>query len=187
MRGQAFVVFETLDSAKVAVKEMAGKELFEKPMNVHYAKEQSDATVQRQGNEAELDSHKKQRLSRKETRQVELDRLKKEARNKGRQLPGDQGGPGAKRRKLGSEGTNALENLPPNKILFLQELPPGITAQPLEEVFDKFKGFMEVRVMASRRLGFVEFTTDGEAVVAKEATKDLTIEGHKVKITYAKK
>lgn len=41
--------------------------------------------------------------------------------------------------------------------------------------------------MAVRRLGFVEFETDEDAVAAKEDTAGLVLEGSQVQITYAKK
>lgn len=49
MRGQAFVVFETLDSAQAAVNAIQSekKELFGKVINVSFAKTKSDATVKR--------------------------------------------------------------------------------------------------------------------------------------------
>lgn len=80
-----------------------------------------------------------------------------------------------------------LDFLPPNKILFLQELPPGVQQGMVEAAFSSYKGFTEVRLMAVRRLGFVEFETDEDAVAAKEGSTGLVLEGFSVRITYAKK
>lgn len=66
-KGQAFVVFDDVKAAERAIKEVQGFELFEKPMILDYAKNPSDATVQREGNHDEFDSHKRRRLAEKGT------------------------------------------------------------------------------------------------------------------------
>lgn len=64
-KGQAFIVFDNVDSAARAVDEINGFELFEKPMVVDYAKTRSDATVLREGGSEELEVHKRRRLAEK--------------------------------------------------------------------------------------------------------------------------
>lgn len=64
-RGQAFVVFEDVESAERAIKEVQGFELFEKPMLLDYAKTRSDATVQKESDEEEFESYKRRRLAEK--------------------------------------------------------------------------------------------------------------------------
>lgn len=49
-KGQAFIVFESIESAQKAIEEIQGFELFEKPMQLAFAKTRSDATVKRVGN-----------------------------------------------------------------------------------------------------------------------------------------
>lgn len=174
MRGQAFVVFESIDSAKKAQQEMRNRELFGKPMIVQFAKTKSDATISQSGNEEALDTHKRRRIASKELRQVEDSKrpaLSTSTSSK----------PTSRKKK------DQLDFLPPNKILFLQDLPAGIQQSAVEAIFSQFKGFMEVRLMEVRRLGFVEFETDEDAVSAKENTAGLVMEDSAVRITYAKK
>lgn len=64
-KGQAFVVFDDVKAAELAIKEVQGFELFEKPMILDYAKTPSDATVKREGNHDEFDSHRRRRLAEK--------------------------------------------------------------------------------------------------------------------------
>lgn len=64
-KGQAFIVFDSIDSATKAIEEVQGFELFEKPMQLAYAKTRSDATVKRTGDEEEFESHKRRRLAEK--------------------------------------------------------------------------------------------------------------------------
>jgi len=65
-KGQAFVVFEDIESAKRAVQEINGFELLGKPMVLDFAKTWSDATVLRDGGPEELELHKRRRLAEKE-------------------------------------------------------------------------------------------------------------------------
>lgn len=58
-------MFESVESAQKAIEEIQGFELFEKPMQLAFAKTRSDATVKRVGNEEEFESHKRRRLAEK--------------------------------------------------------------------------------------------------------------------------
>lgn len=64
-KGQAFIVFDNVESATRAIDEVNGFELFDKPMVLDYAKTKSDATVLREGGTEELEVHKRRRLAEK--------------------------------------------------------------------------------------------------------------------------
>lgn len=64
-KGQAFIVFDNVQSATNAIDEINGFELFEKPMMLDYARTRSDATVLREWGEDELEVHKRRRLAEK--------------------------------------------------------------------------------------------------------------------------
>lgn len=64
-KGQAFIVFEDPESARAAVEETQGFEIFDKPMQVALARTRSDATVKRVGTEEEFEQHKRRRLAEK--------------------------------------------------------------------------------------------------------------------------
>jgi RNA recognition motif-containing protein len=64
-KGQAFIVFHSVESAEKAIEEIQGFELFEKPMQLAFAKTRSDATVKRSGDEEEFELHKRRRLAEK--------------------------------------------------------------------------------------------------------------------------
>jgi RNA recognition motif-containing protein len=64
-KGQAFIVFDNVESATRAIEEVNGFELFEKPMVLDYAKTRSDAIVLKEGGEEELEVHKRRRLAEK--------------------------------------------------------------------------------------------------------------------------
>lgn len=64
-RGQAFIVFDSPDAAQRALEEVQGFDLFDKPMQLDYARTRSDATVKAEGTEEELEVHKRRRLAEK--------------------------------------------------------------------------------------------------------------------------
>lgn len=64
-KGQAFIVFDNVDSATQAITEINGFDLFEKPMALDYAKTKSDVTVLRERGDSELEAHKRRRLAEK--------------------------------------------------------------------------------------------------------------------------
>ncbi|KAK9455680.1 hypothetical protein V1511DRAFT_498424 [Dipodascopsis uninucleata] len=179
MRGQAFVVFNDMKAAAQAKEEVQGFQLFEQPMVIEFAKSKSDAIVKKIGEEA-FEEHKKLRLEAKERRKAEeAEQAKKKKRPAGALASGR-----PSKKAMGI----ADELLPPNKILFLQNLPDDITADMLTEVFERFNGFFEVRLVPGRKgIAFIEYETDENAVEAKEGTKDIVFDNKTPKITYARK
>lgn len=67
-RGQAFIVFDKVESATRAIEDVQGFELFDKPMVLEYAKTKSDALVQLQGDKGEFERHRRSRLAEKGTK-----------------------------------------------------------------------------------------------------------------------
>lgn len=64
-RGQAFVVFESAEEAQDAIDDLQGFDLFDRPMQLAFAKTRSDATVKREDGDEGLERHKKHRLAEK--------------------------------------------------------------------------------------------------------------------------
>ena len=59
------MVFDTIEAAEKAIREVQGFSLFEKPMVLQFARTKSDATVKMVGNEEELEAHKRRRVAEK--------------------------------------------------------------------------------------------------------------------------
>lgn len=79
------------------------------------------------------------------------------------------------------------EFLPPNKILFVQNLPDDYDVEALSAVFGRFEGFREVRMVPGRKgIAFVEYEAETGAITAKENTAGITLgsEGKGIKVTY---
>lgn len=66
-KGQAFIVYDDVEAAEDAIREVQGFELFEKPMVLDYARTRSDATVLREGDDQRFEAHKRSRLAEKGT------------------------------------------------------------------------------------------------------------------------
>ncbi|KAI9724136.1 MAG: hypothetical protein M1812_000855 [Candelaria pacifica] len=197
-RGQAFVVFDTPEAAERAIKEIQGFELFDKPMLLDYARTRSDATVMNQGDGEEFEAHKRRRLAEKERKQAleaaeAQKKLKRPAPSTAPETS-TTSRPTKATRGAGLKSTNTAaaavvpdEYLPPNKILFVQNLPEDYDIDGLSAIFARFEGFKEVRLVPGRKgLAFVEYDAEVGAISAKENTAGMTLgeEGKVVKVTY---
>jgi RNA recognition motif-containing protein len=90
--------------------------------------------------------------------------------------------------KSTSVATSAVvpdEYLPPNKILFLQNVPEEYDVEALSGIFGRFDGFREIRLVPGRRgIAFVEYDAEQGAITAKENTAGMTLGDKKLKVTY---
>ena len=64
-KGQAFIVFDSAEEAGDAIEELQGFDLFDRPMQLAFAKTRSDAIVLKEDGEDGLEKHKKHRLAEK--------------------------------------------------------------------------------------------------------------------------
>jgi len=79
------------------------------------------------------------------------------------------------------------EYLPPNRILFVQNLPDDYDKEALTSIFGRFEGFREVRMVPGRSgIAFVEYEAEAGAITAKENTAGMALKnGEKtMKVTY---
>ncbi|CAG8492021.1 3651_t:CDS:2 [Diversispora eburnea] len=173
MRGQAFVVFKEQDSAVI-----------------QYAKTKSDAIAKLDGT---IEENKRQRMEAREKRAREPPAKKFKSNNTQIYPMGASNTSGAQLFHFGHQvpatGNIPDEYLPPNNILFLQNLPNDITASTLIALFEQYPGFKEVRsIHPAKGIAFVEYDNEPQAMIAKEALSNHPITpDHKLKITYAKK
>lgn len=196
-KGQAFIVFEDADSAAKAIEEVQGFELFGKPMKLDFAKTRSDATVKQQEGDSGLERWKRSRLAEKERRQA-AEKVNATAGAK-RPLGGvvqpvadvrpakTQKGAGLKGSSANASAVIPDEYLPPNKILFLRDIPDSYDADGLSRIFSRFEGFREVRLVPGRKgIAFVEYEAEAGAISAKEATSGMQLgdEGKGIRVTY---
>ncbi|CDO77269.1 hypothetical protein BN946_scf184753.g19 [Trametes cinnabarina] len=203
MRGQAFVSFESAEIAKKALKEVRGFPLYSKPMQISFAKTRSDAVVKKLDAE-HYEEHKQRRLEHKSAHSIppsapqphtdlrsEATRYTNPIKRKYRQkrlaaeMDGGATAPAAKRPNVQMPD----EYLPPNKILFLQNLPENVSKDQLMALFSQYPNLYEVRLIPTKKdIAFVEFMDEASATVAKEALHNYKLDGeNKIKITFARK
>jgi len=185
MRGQAFVSFENADIAKKALKEVKGFPLYSKPMQISFARTRSDAVVKKL-DPSTFDAHKASREEHKKaTRYTNPLKAKFRQKRLAAEMDGGAAMPTAKRPNVQMPD----EYLPPNKILFLQNLPDNVTKDQLMALFSQYPNLYEVRLIPTKKdIAFVEYLDEGSATVAKDALHNYKLDGeNKIKITFARK
>ncbi|KAJ5246221.1 hypothetical protein N7468_001204 [Penicillium chermesinum] len=195
-KGQAFIVYDSVESATRAIEEVNGFELFDKPMVLDYAKTRSDATVLREDGNEGLENHKKNRLAEKERRQAQ-EALEAQKKLKRPASTAEPARPAKTTKGAGLKSTSSTttavvpdEFLPPNNTLFLRDLPDDASEASLEAVFGRFEGYKEVRLVPGRKgIGFVEYVDEVSATVAKEATSGIPMgeHGQPIRVTFQRK
>ncbi|KIM82314.1 hypothetical protein PILCRDRAFT_475666 [Piloderma croceum F 1598] len=185
MRGQAFVSFADPQVAKKAMKEVRGFPLYSKPMQISFARTRSDAVVKSLDAES-LEEHKSRRAEHKKTtRYTNPLKQKFRAKRMAAEVDGAAAAPAPKRPNVQMPD----EYLPPNKILFLQNLPESVTKDQLLALFSQYPNLHEVRLIPTKKdIAFVEYIDEGSAGVAKDALHNYKLDGeNKIKITFARK
>lgn len=85
----------------------------------------------------------------------------------------------------GASGVVPDEYLPPNKILFIQNIPDGYERDELTGLFGKFAGFKEVRMVPSRKgIAFVEYSDEESSIKAKNEMANTVVADKMLKVTY---
>ncbi|KAG6380657.1 RNA dependent RNA polymerase-domain-containing protein [Boletus reticuloceps] len=175
MRGQAFVSFASPEIAAKAMKEVRGFPLYSKPMQISFAKTRSDAVVKHLDAES-FEAHKAQRADHKRTTRYS-NPLKQKFRTKrmAAELDGAAAAPAPKRPAVQMPD----EYLPPNKILFLQNLPETVTKDQLMALFSQlaFTFTLILLLPPHRDIAFVEYLDEGSAGVAKDALHNYKLDG----------
>ena len=196
-KGQAFVVFDNPESVSKAIDEINGFDLFDKPMRLEVAKTRSDKTVEREEGTDGLELWKRKRAAEKERKQAHEQAAVRD-REKLLKRPAAGADLAARPAKtvkgagLKASGGNAAavipdEYLPPNKILFLRDLPEDYDSEGLSRIFSRFEGFREVRMVPGRKgIAFVEYEAETGAISAKEATAGMQLgnESKSIRVTY---
>eukprot|EP01026_Neomeris_dumetosa_P059063 TRINITY_DN55126_c0_g1_i2.p2 TRINITY_DN55126_c0_g1~~TRINITY_DN55126_c0_g1_i2.p2 ORF type:complete len:220 (+),score=26.26 TRINITY_DN55126_c0_g1_i2:150-809(+) len=171
LRGQAWIVFADIASASNALRTMQGFPFMDKAIRIDYAKTKSDAVAKLDGTykPGKREREKKTTTTSKET----APRQQKQKVQPQGQIQGPQ-----------PMDTEEI----PNKILFVQNLPPQTNDRMLDMLFQQFPGFLEVRMVEARPgIAFVEFEDEAKATVAMNGLQNFQVTQNKpMKIAYAK-
>lgn len=181
LRGQAWVVFDKVAAATRAVKHLQGFMFFGKPLRCAFAEAKSDVIAKQEG------------VYRPRPKRVEGKTTEKKSTR-----PAMAPAPETKVTVTEDEEVEEKEDAtmaeeedqnPPNKILFVENLPETFTSMMLAVLFQQYDGYVEARLIQGKAgIAFVEYGDDVQAGNAKD-----TLQGFKVtptnamKISYAKK
>lgn len=204
-KGQAFIVYDNVESAQDAIEDLQSFELFGKPMKLEFAKSRSDVTVQREDGEAGLENHKKHRIAekgkftlfrhshgvasdgiaeRKQAQEAAAAAATAPAKRAPAENIAERPAKSAKP-ATGAGGVIPDEFLPPNKTLFLRDLPEGYGQDALAVIFKRFPGFREIRTVPGRgNIAFAEYDDETGAIAAKEALSGIELSGQPISVTY---
>ncbi|KJE91672.1 hypothetical protein CAOG_002777 [Capsaspora owczarzaki ATCC 30864] len=199
MRGQAFIVFHDITSSANALRSLQGFSFYGKPMRITFAKSRSYAVGRFNG---EPDSH------------VRRPFIPKNQRPKGEKQPGKRNPNGAAAassngdaQAMNTEAPAAAGNHAPmlqqqqpgfgfsqapeipHNILFVQNLPQGITQ---DDIFNLFRGYTagscDVRLVPNRAdIAFVEYENEGIAANAKATLHGYKMGDNNLSVTFSKK
>ncbi|KAG5455224.1 U1 small nuclear ribonucleoprotein A [Clonorchis sinensis] len=178
MRGQAFIIYQDVQSATTALRSLQGFNLFQRPMRIAYAKRDSTQIVQLKGVSAEVQKRREEEREKRKRRKV-AQRLAAAAA----------AAQAATQAANGPAGTGDALNLldQPNHILFVTNLPEETTDAMLTMLFSQFSGFKEAR-RAPGGVWFVEYESAEQAAAARSAYEGFKLTPtHAMQISFAKK
>ncbi len=170
LRGQAWVVFENVPAATLALQQLQGFPLYGKPMRIQYAREKSDVVSKSDGTFRPRDKQEVARLNAEKR-----DRLLGKRRRSEMDVDGADGeGEGGVGEAGAADVPAALpappsvdEVVAPHRILFVQNLPEASTPEMITTLFEQFPGFQEARLVPAKPgIAFVEFGDAAQAGVA---------------------
>jgi RNA recognition motif-containing protein len=185
-RGQAFVVFDKLDSAVDAKTKMQGFPFYDKPMRIEYSISKSDVITRREGGVPEsAESRKVKRMKRWEEERKNPPppkKIKPQA-----EIPAMSAVPAPTQRPI--EAPPPPEMQVPNNILFIQNLPEEPSEGALNDLFRACAGFTELRAIPGRSdIAFVEFDDEMQAGMAMQMYQGYKLGSSSgMVISYAKK
>ncbi|GIX80797.1 u1 small nuclear ribonucleoprotein A [Caerostris extrusa] len=199
MKGQAFVVFEDVKSAQSALTAMQSFPFYDKPMRIQYAKTDSDVIAKRKGTYIPRIKEPRDSGDRKKKKGKDSSDGKEQIPPQPGLLPGVPAG--AMVQSLVPTVFNTVPGVvptmqapttidqPPNKILFVSNLPEETTNMMLTVLFRQFVGFKEVRLCPARHdIAFVEFENEQLAAAAKSSLHGFKVTPtHPIKISFANK
>ncbi len=191
LRGQAWIQFDSTESAHRAISFLQGRRLYGKSVVARFAKYKSDSVSKADGTYAN-ELHYRSQEKAERARNPRLTR-----RQVIQQLMAN---PAAAMMMSGTAGpmqSPTMSALPvgvgsdmqlPSKILFIQNLPPGFDERTLSSLFEKYAGFIEVRSVPNRPdLAFVEFDTEVQAAMARALDQHEVAVGARIRVTFARR
>jgi len=174
-RGQAWIVFESIEKSRKAMDELQSHLAFGKKIRISFSRNISDITRNRTGLPAREKTHK---ATLNESNEVQSKRIRTETR------PDDF----FNTEVTAPKSSSSLTYNPPNRTLVVEHLPDSVSQASVEALFRPFPGFVEARLIPGRGLAFVEFIDEHKSQTALSKLANHEIEnGHFILISNAKR
>lgn len=201
MRGQAFVVFKSVQDATQARRELNNFPFYGKPLRVAFAKTRSHLVEKAEGT---FDESKAEAL--RKAREASAPSSKRKAAAAAAAAAATTVTPveteAHKRPKIDTfqvclsivlvclaptfSFCKAPDELP-NPMLFVQNLPPEATELMVQMLFQQFPGFKNVRMVEGQGMAFVEFSDVASSSVAKSSLQNFRVkDSHLMMISFLK-
>ncbi|ORX44211.1 u2 small nuclear ribonucleo protein B''-like protein [Piromyces finnis] len=183
MRGQAFIVYREITEATKAMRSLQGFPLFDKPIKIDYAKTRSNKLNVLDG-EYKLDESNTQSIYSQMFSESKFSQGVTTISKKREHEEDDQSN-----KKMALDKTDEEEeNVIPNRILFLQNLPMDITEKMLSYLFVQYPGFKEIRLVPGKPdIAFAEYENELQAQTALKVLDGFNITPtNAMKVEFAK-
>ena len=173
LRGQAWVIFDDVQSATAALQAEQGFTFFGKDLQLAYANETSDRIAKRNGTYVPKAKRKKSTQPSTESAAANDsaandDMVEPETQQQQQQFPPNG------------------QQVQPSHILFATDLPAECNEMMLAMLFRQYAGFKEVRI-PRQGLGFIEFEDEPHATLALERLNGFKLTTtDTLKLTYGK-
>lgn len=123
-------------------------------------------------------------IARRQAAQAEADAAKQSTAAK---RPADGSGMAERPAKTNRAAAAMLDdNLPPNKMLVLRDLPKEFTPAQTSAAFAQFPGFVQFRPVPGRNMGFADYEDENAAAVARESMNGSVLGDATIKVTFQK-
>jgi U1 small nuclear ribonucleoprotein A len=214
-RGQAWIIFKEVSSATNALRSLQGFPFYNKPMRINFARTKSDAVARADGSYVE---RAKRTVKREVTRktapeaaafqqpsfsmpmQQPVPQMQMPQVQQVQQAPpqpqmssaqiqarigwNPQQAPAAQGMPRGGESGPA----PPNRTLFVENLPQEANDTMLAMLFRQYPGFQEVRLIPGRNVAFADYQNEYQSGMAMQGLQGFAMTPEvKLKLSYARK
>ncbi|GAM90208.1 hypothetical protein ANO11243_082490 [Dothideomycetidae sp. 11243] len=178
-KGQAFVVYETVESAQAAIDDLDGFDLAGKEIRCTFAKTRSDAIVKRDDTEQSFEEHVRARKAEKERKE------KAEQENNKKRSATEAAGPN--KSKMARSGPVSIDDSMPSSVLVVQGIPDDYDENAMSAIFGRYPDFKEFHAVPHRKgLGFAHYETIEGATHARQQVAGISLGESKITITYRK-
>ena len=158
------MIFKDIQAATQARRELNGFPFFGKPLKVNFAKARSHLVEKQEGTfdeEAARKAREKRKADEEEAAPVAA-------------AAAAAAEPTAEKRARVDQ-FQEKDDTPPNKMLFVQNLPPEATELMVQMLFQQFPNFVGVKMVEAQGMAFVEFADEASSTVAKNALQNFKI------------